>query len=102
LNSTTNGAALAALLGAGVGAFAMGFFVIANEAGLYSAPSLYGPAGGLSGRATFAVIAWLVAWAIAHARWKARDVNASPVFTITLLLIGLGLVGVFPPVWGLF
>jgi hypothetical protein len=45
-----NGATLAAVLAAGIGAFAMGVFVIANEAGIYAAPSLYGPAGGLSGR----------------------------------------------------
>jgi len=53
---TPNGGALAAVLAAGIGALAMGLFVIANEAGIFAAPSLHGPSGGLSGRSTFAVI----------------------------------------------
>lgn len=101
MNSQKNGAALAALLSAGIGALAMGVFVIANEAGIYAAPSLFGPAGGLSGRAAFAVIAWVVAWGVLHARWQDRDVNAARVFAWSLVLTALGIVAVFPPVWGL-
>lgn len=94
-----NGAALAAILGAGIGAAAMGAFVIANEAGLFAAPSLYGPVGGLSGRSTFAVIVWLVAWGILHSRWRGRDLVAGRVFGWTMALVGLGVMGTFPPVW---
>ncbi len=96
-----NGGALAAVLAAGIGAFALGVFVILNEAGIFSAPALYGPAGGLSGRSTFAVVAWLGAWGILHARWRQRDVSASPVLTWVLVLVGLGVAMTFPPVWGL-
>jgi hypothetical protein len=96
-----NGGALAAVLAAGIGAFAMGVFVIANEAGIYAAPSLYGPTGGLSGRATFAVVTWLVAWGVLHARWRNRDVAPAGVFAWSLVLIALGVVMSFPPVWGL-
>jgi hypothetical protein len=42
-----NGPALAAYLAAAIGSFAMGLIVILNEAGIYAAPSLYGPAGGV-------------------------------------------------------
>jgi hypothetical protein len=98
---TANGAALAAVLAAGIGAFAVGFFVILNEAGLFTAPSLYGPAGGLSGRSTFAVVAWLVAWGALHARWRGRDVAAARVLMWTLVLVALAVVMTFPPVWGL-
>ncbi len=97
-----NGAALAAILGAGIGSFAMGAFVLANEAGIYAAPSLYGPAGGLSGRSSFAVVVWLVAWSILHARWRTRDVAPGPVLGWTLLLVGFAVVATFPPVWSLF
>ena len=45
-----NGGAMAALLAAGIGSFALGLFVILNEAGIFAAPSLYGPAGGVTGR----------------------------------------------------
>lgn len=100
--ATTDGATLAAVLAAGIGAFAMGLFVILNEAGLFAAPSLYGPAGGVSGRTTFAVAAWLIAWVILHRRWSGRAVAARGPFTATLVLIALGVLGCFPPVWGLF
>ncbi len=97
-----NGAALAAFLGAGVGAFAMGLFVILNEAGIFAAPALYGPAGGVTGRTTFAVVVWLMAWGLLHRHWKGRQIESRRVFAATLALIGLGIVGTFPPVWALF
>ena len=98
----TNGAALAAFLGAGIGAFAMGAFASANEAGIFVPPSLYGPAGGVSGRTTYAVVAWLIAWGLLHSRWKGRQIESRRVYVTTVVLIGLGLLGTFPPVWGLF
>jgi len=94
-----NGTALAAFLGAGIGAFAMGFFVVLNEAGIFTAPALYAPAGGVSGRTTFAVVAWLIAWGLLHSRWRGRQMDARRVFAATLVLIGLGIVATFPPVW---
>jgi hypothetical protein len=100
-DAAVNGAAMAAVLGAGIGSFAMGAFVLANEAGIYTAPALYGPAGGLSGRSTFAVAVWLVAWAVLHARWRGGAVAAGPVFVWTLVLIATAAVALFPPVWGL-
>ena len=99
--TVANGAAMAAVLGAGIGAFAMGAFVLLNEAGLFAAPALYGPAGGVTGRTTFGAIAWLLAWGVLHARWRSREVPSGRVFTWTLVLVGLAIVGTFPPVWGL-
>lgn len=97
-----NGAALASFLAAGIGAFAVGFFVIVNEAGLFAAPALYGPAGGVSGRTTFAAVIWLIGWAVLHRRWKDRQLESSRVYTATLVLIALGIVLSFPPVWRIF
>lgn len=96
-----NGAAMAAVLGAGIGSLAMGIFVLLNEAGLFAAPSLYAPAGGVSGRTTFAAVVWLAAWAILHARWRRRDIAPAGVAALTLILVGLGLLATFPPLWGL-
>ena len=96
-----NGAALASFLGAAIGAFAMGVFVILNEARVFAAPALYAPAGGISGRTTFAVMAWLIAWGLLHSRWKDRQIYSQRVFAATLVLIGLGIVATFPPVWAL-
>lgn len=98
---TANGAAMAAFLAAGIGAFAVGFWVILSEAGVFAAPTLYRPAGGVSGRTTFGVLTWLVAWALLHARWRGRSVAPRTVFIATLVLTFLGLLFTFPPVWGI-
>jgi hypothetical protein len=97
-----NGAALAAFLAAGVGGFAMGLVVILSETGLFVPPTLYQPAGGVTGRTTLAVVVWLVVWAVLHSRWKGRQVGHRGVFTATLLLLALGIVLCTPPVWGFF
>lgn len=96
-----NGAALASFLGAGIGAFVMGVIVILNEAGLFAAPAVYAPAGGVTGRTTLAALIWLIGWAVLHSRWKGRQIESRRVNTATVLLIGLGVVMTFPPVWGL-
>jgi hypothetical protein len=94
-----NGTAVAAFFSAGVGAFAMGFVVILNEAGILAAPTLYGPAGGLSGRSTLATMAWLVVWATLHRRWKGHEIATHRIYPVTLILIGLGILATFPPIW---
>jgi hypothetical protein len=101
IGEVANGPAWAAYLAAGIGSFALGFVVLLNEAGIYSIPALYAPAGGVSGRTTLATVVWLSAWAILHARWKTRDIDSSRVGVITFLLIALGMLGLFPPLWSL-
>jgi hypothetical protein len=95
------GSTLAAVLAAGIGSAALGLAVLLNEAGIFTAPSIYAPAGGLSGRAAIAVVAWLVAWGILHTRWKNRDVAVGRVFAWTLGLVAFSVLATFPPVWGL-
>ena len=96
-----NGSAMAALLGGGIGACAMGVVVLLNEAGIFAAPTLYAPAGGLSGRTTLATIVWLIAWAVLHSRWRAREIAPGRVGAVTVSLIALGVLGTFPPAWAL-
>jgi hypothetical protein len=96
-----NGAAQAAYLAAGIGAFAMGLVVILAELGIFSAPAIYRPAGGVSGRTTIAVVIWLIAWAVLHARWKHRHIEVGRVSAITVFLVVLGVLLTFPPLWGL-
>ena len=96
-----NGAAMASALAAGVGAFAMGLIVVLNEVALFAAPALYGPAGGVTGRTTFATLVWLAAWGALHARWRSREIAPGRVLVLTLILIGVGVLGTFPPLWGL-
>ena len=101
-NQSINGAAMAAVLSAGIGAFAVGFVVILNETGIFAAPALYGPAGGVSGRTTIATAIWLLVWLILHTRWKSRHVEPRPVNLATVVLIIGGILLTFPPVWSLF
>ena len=101
VTQVANGAAMAAVLAAGMGTFAMGAFVLLNELGLLTSPALYGPAGGVSGRTTYATIVWLLAWAVLHTRWKSRDVSAGSLFIWTLVLVAVGILATFPTVWSL-
>lgn len=97
-----NGALWAAILASGVGGFAVGLVVILNEAGIFTAPTVYGPAGGVSGRTTMAAATWLVSWAILHRRWRNREVESARITVIAVILVLLGLLGTFPPVWAVF
>jgi hypothetical protein len=100
-DEAATGAALASFLAVGIGTFALGLIVILNEAGLFSVPAVYGPAGGVSGRTTLAAAIWLVTWAALHRRWNERQPDTRRVFTVTLVLIGLGVLLTFPPIWRL-
>ena len=97
-----NGAALAAFAASAVGAFSMGLISLLNAAGLLPVPTLYAPAGGVTGRTTLAVLIWLVVWAILHRRWKSRDMESGRVHGLAVLLTLLGMLFAFPPVWSLF
>lgn len=101
-HDATNGAALAAFLAAGIGSFAMGLIVVLDQAGAYTPPTLYEPAGGVSGRTTLAVVVWLVSWVLLHFRWRNRQRDARWVFPLTLFLIALGVLGTYPPFWGVW
>jgi hypothetical protein len=48
-----------------------------------------------------ATIVWLMAWAVLHNRWKSREIAPGGVGAVTLFLIAAGVLGTFPPVWGL-
>src|SRR5690606_25128686 len=97
-----NGSALAAFTAAGIGAFAMGLISLLDAAGVFAVPALYDPAGGVTGRTTLAVLIWLIAWWILHARWRNRDLEAGRMHTIAVLLAVGGIVLALPPVWSLF
>jgi hypothetical protein len=90
---------MAAFLGAGIGAFAVGMFVLLNEAGVFAAPALHAGAGGVSGRTTFATVVWLIAWGVLHVRWRDRAIAPRRVYLLTLLLTAAGVLATFPPVW---
>ena len=100
-----SGPAWAAILAAGVGCAALGLLVDLAEASraISNALNFYNPVGDLSGKTILAVIIWVGAWAVLHLRWKDRDVTSpNRILVLTLTLILLALIAVFPPFFGLF
>ena len=97
-----NGAAMAAVLAAAIGSFALGLIVLFKAMDLLSIPAIYEPAGGVSGRTTLAVIIWLIVWGILHFRWKDRQISYQKTLLLSLILIGGSIVFTFPPLWRFF
>lgn len=93
-----NGPGLAAILAAGLGSLALGFTTTLAEAipSVKTAFTFSNAVGPLSGKTIVALIIWIICWAILHNRWKNAQLKLSKVFAVTLILIGLGLVGTFP------
>lgn len=102
--SQTNGAGAAAILAAGIGSFLLGVFAIAGDkvAAMKAFFNFYKPTGPLSGVTTCAIIAWLAAWVVLHARWRRRTVAIGRISTIAILLLVLSLLLTFPPIGDLF
>lgn len=99
-----NGFGSAAILAAGIGAFALSVLAIVADK-VVSIKRLmvwYKPTGPLSGVTTSAILVWLLAWAILNTRWRGRNVAAARVNTAAFILLGLSLLLTFPPVADLF
>ena len=88
----------AAIIAGGVGATAMGFFTTLAEGSTDAKDWLQWSdrVGPLSGKTIMAVIVWLVAWAILHVIYRKSALETRRAFTISLVLIGLGVIGTFP------
>jgi hypothetical protein len=99
-----NGAGAAAILAAGIGAFLMAVFAILADqsAAIKSMMIFWKPTGPLSGVTTCAMVLWLAAWAILHARWRNHSVALTRVNAAAFTLLILGLLLTFPPIADLF
>jgi len=101
-----NGVASAALIGAGIGCFALGLLTLLTEVNstIENALDFYAPTGPVSGITTLAVVVWLVAWVAMHLLWKNRRIDFRKVYIVVLVLVALGVLGCFPffeaPEWG--
>lgn len=94
----------AAILAAGVGSLALGILTTLSEASesVHDALELNSDVGPLSGKTVFAVIIWLVAWAVLHLVLRDRTYETRRAVATSLVLIGLGVVGTFPPFFQAF
>jgi len=100
----TNGAAAAAILAAGIGIFAFGAAVCLAQAvkavgNFFTFSAAVGP---LSGKTSAGIVVWVAAWLILGLMWKDRQVSLGKVFSVTLVLIALGLLATFPPFFDMF
>jgi hypothetical protein len=95
----TNGSGAAAVVSAGVGAFALATLAIAGDKSAAIARSLifYKPAGPLSGVTTVAILIWGFTWGILDWRWRDNNVAAGRVYALALILLGLSFLLTFPP-----
>jgi hypothetical protein len=96
----TNGSGAAAILSAGLGAFALAVLAIAGDKSAHVARSLvfYKPTGPLSGVTTAAILIWLFAWGILEWRWRDKTVPAGRIHAAALILLGLSFLLTFPPI----
>jgi hypothetical protein len=94
-----NGPGAAAVLAAGIGAFALGSIAVVADKLPYVARALnfYRPTGPLSGVSTAAIALWLGAWALLDYLWSSRNVKLRRIVTIALLLLAAGILLTFPP-----
>ena len=102
--SLPNGPAAAALLAGGIGAAVLGIVTILAEAseGIATALRWSTAVGPLSGKVGVTTILYLLSWAILHFAWRSKNVNFNQIGTIALILLAIGLLGTFPPVFALF
>ena len=96
----TNGSGAAAILSAGIGAFALAVLAIAGDKSAQIAKSLifYRPTGPLSGVTTAAILIWLFVWGILEWRWRNKTLPAGRINAAALVLLGLGFLLRFPPI----
>jgi hypothetical protein len=99
-----NGAAAAALLAAGFGAFTLALLVVlaASSGAVARGLDFYAPAGPLSGKTSVAVIVWLAIWFVLDRKWRSLDVAFARVWWWTLVLFALAFLGTFPPFFEAF
>lgn len=98
------GPAAVALLAAAFGAFVLGLLTTLAEMSesVKEALALSEPVGPLSGKTTFAVVGWLVAWIVLQLTAGSRLRLTRPVLATVAVLLGLGLLGTFPLFFELF
>ena len=94
----------AAIIAGGIGCLVMGILTTVAEASESFADklALRDSVGPLSGKTTFTVAAWLVAWAVLHMVMRNSRYESRKALTVCLVLIALGVLGTFPTFFQVF
>ncbi|MFA4903803.1 MAG: hypothetical protein WC600_13795 [Desulfobaccales bacterium] len=96
--SETNGSIVAAMLAAGIGCFFLGLTtsLAQGSKAIGGLLNFYNPVGPLGGKTIVTLVLWLVAWGVLASRWKDQSADFGKIYRVTLILVGLGLLGTFP------
>jgi hypothetical protein len=102
--AVATGEAAAAMISGAIGTFVIGLLTTGSVIfeGLREALNWWNPAGPLTGKTGVGVIAWLISWALLNTVWKNEDYDLRKAFIITLILLALGVILTFPPVFEAF
>ncbi len=94
----SDGPVVAALFAMGIGVVAYGVFVILAEvsASFKSFETLNSSVGPLSGKTTYGVIVWLIAWVILHSVFSKRSYDLQKAYKWSMVLVGTGILFTFP------
>ena len=98
-----NGPVAAALLAGGIGSAVLGLMTFGAEASEAIKNSLnwYKPVGPLMGKSSLGILAFFLAWIILGNMWKGKETNFTRIAMISMVLVAIGLILTFPPVWGI-
>ncbi|MDO8969316.1 MAG: hypothetical protein Q7U74_01435 [Saprospiraceae bacterium] len=99
-----NGAISAAFISGGIGCLVIGLMTTGAviSGNLKNLLEWSKPVGPLSGKTGVGLIVWLASWAILHFLWKDQETELKKTITVSLILIGLGFLLTFPPVFEAF
>jgi hypothetical protein len=94
----------AAILAAGIYAFALGLLTTLAEAStsFKDKLALDDGVGPLSGKTIYAVAVWVVSWIVLHFVYRDKQVESRKALSLALFLILLGVIGTFPIFFQLF
>ena len=105
-----NGPVAAVFLAAGIGSFVMGLMVVlavisADINNFLKFDANFGLGSGvgpLSGKATMAILSFLASWGILHLVLRGKEVKFGTFLAIALVLVAIGFLFTFPPVFEIF
>lgn len=94
----------ASMIASGVGSFVLGVAIILTEmnADIKTALTWNSGVGPLSGKTGVSVIAFVLSWVILHYAFQRKGITLTNSFIITMVLLVLGLLLTFPPIFMAF
>lgn len=100
-----NGPVAAALLAGGIGSAFLGIvttiFEMNDKSAFATSLAWSKSVGGLSGKVGLSIIVFFISWAVLYFVFRGKETNMSRIITIASVLLAIGLIGTFPPFWGL-